>query len=175
MNSRRLMLAPLMTEHRTGKNYRAGRGMSALGQKQTYAVQKVMSALLPKADICSALSHLLFANSEHAAQNTSSCDNVRSFQCLSFPTFRSPNAGPPHIPTGFSFIRSLVRQADLTPGPFGSMIAGIFPFGLSDKNSGVFWSPLLKSTRCVKAAASVRVRRNPAVPRGENQQAFAGC
>jgi hypothetical protein len=26
MNSRRLMLAPLMTEHRTGKNYRAGRG-----------------------------------------------------------------------------------------------------------------------------------------------------
>ena len=26
MNSRRLMLAPLMTEHRIGKNYRAGRG-----------------------------------------------------------------------------------------------------------------------------------------------------
>ena len=26
MNSRRLMLARLMTEHRTGKNYRAGRG-----------------------------------------------------------------------------------------------------------------------------------------------------
>ena len=28
--------------------------MSALGQKQTYAAQKVMSALPPKADMCSA-------------------------------------------------------------------------------------------------------------------------
>jgi hypothetical protein len=33
MNSRRLMLAPLMTEHRTGKNYRAGRGNIRFGSK----------------------------------------------------------------------------------------------------------------------------------------------
>ena len=29
--------------------------MSALGQKRTFAVQNVMSALTPKADMCSAL------------------------------------------------------------------------------------------------------------------------
>ena len=29
--------------------------MSALGQKQTFAAQKAMSALRPKADMCSAL------------------------------------------------------------------------------------------------------------------------
>ena len=34
--------------------------MSALGQKQTFAVQYVMSALPPKADICSALVHVRF-------------------------------------------------------------------------------------------------------------------
>jgi hypothetical protein len=34
--------------------------MSALGQKQTSAPQKVMSALPPKADICSALAHVRF-------------------------------------------------------------------------------------------------------------------
>jgi hypothetical protein len=34
------------------------------------------------------------------------------------------------------------------PGPFGSMIAGIFPLGLSERNSGVFWSLVLKSMRC---------------------------
>ena len=32
--------------------------MSALGHKQTFAAQKVMSALPPKADICSALAHV---------------------------------------------------------------------------------------------------------------------
>ena len=46
------------------KNYREGTQsatrlrnahMSALGQKQTCAAQKVMSALPPKADMCSAL------------------------------------------------------------------------------------------------------------------------
>ena len=38
--------------------------MSALGQKQTFAVQNVMSALPPKADICSAPGHVRFwANS----------------------------------------------------------------------------------------------------------------
>ena len=40
--------------------------MSALGQKQTCAAQKVMSALPPKADMCSATSGCpLSANSRH--------------------------------------------------------------------------------------------------------------
>ena len=34
--------------------------MSALGQKQTCAVQKGMSALPPKADMCGALAHVRF-------------------------------------------------------------------------------------------------------------------
>jgi hypothetical protein len=34
--------------------------MSALGQKQTFAPQKIMSALPPKADMCSALAHVCF-------------------------------------------------------------------------------------------------------------------
>ena len=34
--------------------------MSALGQKQTFAVHKPMSALHPKADMCSALAHVRF-------------------------------------------------------------------------------------------------------------------
>ena len=41
--------------------------MSALGQKQTFALQKVMSALPPKADMCSALGRCpLCANSGHS-------------------------------------------------------------------------------------------------------------
>jgi hypothetical protein len=34
--------------------------MSALGHKRTFAPQTVMSALPPKADICSALAHVRF-------------------------------------------------------------------------------------------------------------------
>jgi hypothetical protein len=34
--------------------------MSALGHKRTYAVQKGMSALPPKADMCGALAHVRF-------------------------------------------------------------------------------------------------------------------
>ena len=34
--------------------------MSALGQKRTCAAQNVMSALPPKADMCSALVHVRF-------------------------------------------------------------------------------------------------------------------
>jgi hypothetical protein len=34
--------------------------MSALGHKQAVAVQKVMSALLPKADICDAISDVRY-------------------------------------------------------------------------------------------------------------------
>ena len=63
MNSRRLIVAPsLWTGHRIGLTQGTGKGslpsdrpaMSALGQKQTCAVQKVMSALPPKADMCNA-------------------------------------------------------------------------------------------------------------------------
>ena len=36
--------------------------MSALGQKQTYAVQNVMSALPPKVDMCSALPNVCFGS-----------------------------------------------------------------------------------------------------------------
>jgi hypothetical protein len=39
--------------------------MSGLGQKQTFAVHQPMSALPPEADMCSALAHLLWANSGH--------------------------------------------------------------------------------------------------------------
>jgi hypothetical protein len=34
--------------------------MSALGQKQTFALQNLMSALAPTADICSATAHVCF-------------------------------------------------------------------------------------------------------------------
>ena len=34
--------------------------MSALGQKQTYAAQQVMSALAPKADMCDATRNVRF-------------------------------------------------------------------------------------------------------------------
>jgi hypothetical protein len=34
--------------------------MSALGQKRTFAPHKVMSALPPKADMCSAQAHVCF-------------------------------------------------------------------------------------------------------------------
>ena len=39
---------------------RRKRRMSALGQKQTCAAQKVMSALPPIADMCSAQAHVCF-------------------------------------------------------------------------------------------------------------------
>ena len=43
----------------------SGQPMSALGQKQTFAVQNVMSNLPSKADICGAVAHVRFrANSE---------------------------------------------------------------------------------------------------------------
>src|SRR5262249_7379542 len=56
MNSRRLIAAPEVREHRSNACVSSERGkrmprMSALGQKQTYAVQKGMSALPPKATL----------------------------------------------------------------------------------------------------------------------------
>src|SRR5262249_26191990 len=70
MNSRRLIAAPeawdwrayepkvtrLAGKHRSS----SGWPMSALGQKQTCALQNVMSALPPKADICQRELHVRF-------------------------------------------------------------------------------------------------------------------
>jgi hypothetical protein len=49
-------------------------GMSALGQKQTFAVQDVMSALPPKADMCGALAHVRFV--PEADIHRTSCASV---------------------------------------------------------------------------------------------------
>ena len=52
----------LKTAHPTGSNYKIGScsPMSALGHKRTYAVQKGMSALPPKADMCGAIRDVRF-------------------------------------------------------------------------------------------------------------------
>jgi hypothetical protein len=58
MNSRRLIAAPEAQEEASYPPKPArwkGLAMSALGQKRTFAVQNAMSALPPKADMCSAL------------------------------------------------------------------------------------------------------------------------
>ena len=46
--------------------------MSALGHKRTFAVQNVMSALHPKADMCSAQAHVCIGQRQtsHAAKST---------------------------------------------------------------------------------------------------------
>jgi hypothetical protein len=60
--------------------------MSALGQKQTFALQKAMSALPPKADICSALAHVRFGpiadirnDYEHSDKHPSAGQNNPDF------------------------------------------------------------------------------------------------
>ena len=62
MKLRRLIASPqaqrqaivaAQTSHRKGP-----RPMSALGQKRTFAVQNVMSAIPPKADMCGALAYV---------------------------------------------------------------------------------------------------------------------
>ena len=40
-------------------------------------------------------------------------------------------------------------------GPFGSISAGILLLGLSDRNSGEFWSLVSKFTRCGSYASPV--------------------
>src|SRR5262245_29528687 len=63
INSRRFIAAPMHRGgHCIGPNRRAGRGllMSALGQKQTYAVQRGMSTLPPKPDMCGALADVRY-------------------------------------------------------------------------------------------------------------------
>src|SRR5262245_35628553 len=50
--------------------------MSALGHKQTFAVQKGMSALPPKADMCGALAHVRFGPKAHEMQPSSILNGV---------------------------------------------------------------------------------------------------
>ncbi|MGB9016792.1 MAG: hypothetical protein WCC77_03910, partial [Pseudolabrys sp.] len=59
MKSRRL-ICPYQEEasYRLKMTLDMGRPMSALGHERTFALQKVMSALPPKADICSALARV---------------------------------------------------------------------------------------------------------------------
>ena len=56
MNSRRRMYGP----HGICSIRQQEEAMSALGQKQIFAVQNVMSALPPKADICGATADVCF-------------------------------------------------------------------------------------------------------------------
>src|SRR5262249_719645 len=65
MNWRRLIVTP-EAQARNGSNLRERSGggglgpMSALGHKRTCAVQKAMSALPPKADMCGAVGYVRF-------------------------------------------------------------------------------------------------------------------
>ena len=52
--------------------------MSALGQKQTFAVHQPMSALPPKADMCSALAHFRFVPKADIATITNVQAAIRS-------------------------------------------------------------------------------------------------
>jgi hypothetical protein len=68
--------------------------MSALGQKQTPALQKAMSALPPKADVCGANRHVCFgpkadigAHSITSSAMASSATGYRRAQGRSAPTF----------------------------------------------------------------------------------------
>jgi hypothetical protein len=63
MNSRRLIACPLRlrTQDIVPVQPRSVKGpMSALGHKWTFAMQKRMSALPPKADMCGAVAHVCF-------------------------------------------------------------------------------------------------------------------
>src|SRR4029450_4445817 len=64
--------------------------MSALGQKQTYAVQKGMSALPPKADICSPLAHVRFGPETDTVHGLVVCS---SWPCLWRTTITWRDAG----------------------------------------------------------------------------------
>ena len=63
--------------------------MSALGQKQTFAVQSAMSALPPKADMCSALGDVRFV--PIADMSPSEPENASpSCHAISFSSFPGP-------------------------------------------------------------------------------------
>ena len=88
MNSHRLMLAPLMTEHRTGKNYRAGRDDVRFGSNanipidwRSLAETRLLSAFVCKADRPCAL-RLSAYDSKHAwasALHISACDKMSAY------------------------------------------------------------------------------------------------
>jgi hypothetical protein len=65
--------------------------MSALGQKQTFAVQKDMSALLPKADMCGALADVCFVPRADIGYRSRKClaiSLVMRETCLEIPRQR---------------------------------------------------------------------------------------
>ena len=55
--------------------------MSALGQKRTCAVQNAMSALPPKADMCSATQHVRFVPKADIAAYSMTSSAVASSDC----------------------------------------------------------------------------------------------
>jgi hypothetical protein len=82
MNSRRLTIAPEAQDrtHRSGSNLYRERPqrMSALGHKRTYAVQKGMSALPPKANINGSSHSILLSrcSSRGSAHYAASCGPI---------------------------------------------------------------------------------------------------
>ena len=64
MNSRRLIFAPEAQDKASSRlklaHFKGPQPMSALGHKRTCAAQKAMSALTPKADMCSAQADVRF-------------------------------------------------------------------------------------------------------------------
>ena len=69
--------------------------MSALGHKRTFALQKVMSALPPKADMCSALGHVCFVPIADSPKGQYRC---RQWSCI------TANAMPEKSWTGDALI-----------------------------------------------------------------------
>jgi hypothetical protein len=80
--------------------------MSALGQKQTFALQQVMSALPPKADMCSALAYVRFvpiADIRSVWTYRTDCGPIRSllvkhFACVFSRIFLRACKAIAHIP-----------------------------------------------------------------------------
>src|SRR5215475_1601532 len=85
--------------------------MSALGQKQTYAVHRPMSALPRKTDMCSALGYVRFGPKADMAPRRAAF-GWSAFAATRGSTGSSPQKIHPSI-SGFSFTRELDRQNKL--------------------------------------------------------------
>eukprot|EP01032_Pedospumella_encystans_P033786 gene33786-38183_t len=64
------------------------------------------------------------------------------------PNNKSPAILDPNGPDGQPLALFEPGASGWPPGPLGSTMAGILPFGLSDLNSGVLLSSFMMSTRC---------------------------
>src|SRR5262245_23556303 len=93
--------------------------MSALGHKRTYAVQKVMSALPPKADMCGATRCPLWANSGHRWQSVA-LSNPAQVWLLSARALREVS---PH--DRFGDARRLVLPLDFNGDVAGQLQAAV--------------------------------------------------